>query len=180
MGNAFAGPKQRHPKRVNNKDTPEKSVFAGHELLPPVEGRGGERRRTKEPVRFSSPSPLPSPLRLSSLVTCLPFVRIEYPRMQTQSSFFAGMWHWRQSVLWLVATFRVGSFASNSPQPQPSPHRSLFGKTPLRVPDHHEPAFDGRGPRGLSGTEFRRAHIGDLLYQDASESWDLSGSGRGQ
>src|SRR6516164_11618268 len=36
-----------------------------------------------------------------------------------------------QSVLKLVATFFFGSFASNSPQPQPSPHRSLPGNRPF-------------------------------------------------
>src|SRR6516225_1853554 len=56
---------------------------------------------------------------------------MEYPRTYSQSSFLAGTWHGRQSVLKLVATFRFGSFASNSAQPQPSPHRSFLGKRPF-------------------------------------------------
>src|SRR5947199_7976082 len=30
-----------------------------------------------------------------------------------------------------ISTFRFGSFASNSAQPQPSPHRSFFGNRPF-------------------------------------------------
>src|SRR5262249_3450524 len=41
------------------------------------------------------------------------------------------MWHTLQSLFQSVATFFFGSFASNSAQPQPSPHRSFLGNRPL-------------------------------------------------